>query len=200
MRILKLLTYLLAPALAFSVFRIEDIVSLVVGTKWPNLPIMAWFCMFPALILVFTGPLDRVFDLVGRQRLSVSLQLVSDVVMLLTIVIAVQFSASAQVLVGLISLVLVLYNAIWLCFTLRALDVPARQIGDVFIRFAIVFALSMLMQWLLWNIAVKPLSWIAAILFLGLSTAPGIASFGLSFPFFRNRINQSMINTLQGLP
>jgi O-antigen/teichoic acid export membrane protein len=199
MRMLKLLTYLLAPTLAFALFRIQDMVSLAAGSKWPNLSAMAWFCMFPAMIAIFTGPLGRVFDLVGRQRLSVVLQLASDAVTLTTIALAIHYSASPQTLVGLISTVLVLYNTVWLCFTLSAMAVPFLQIARVFARFAFVFALCVAIQWPLAALSSTLLSWIASILFLGLSIVPGAASFSMSFPFFRSRLNSRLANGLQKL-
>ena len=200
LRMLKLLTYLLAPVLAFAVFRIDDLVSSVVGARWPNLGAMAWFCMFPATFLVFTGPLDRVFDLVGRQRLSVALQLVSDAIMLITIALAVHFSATSTTLVGLISTVLVLYNATWLCFTLNSLAVPTSQIARFFIRFVFVFSLCMMIQWTAVSQGSKTLSWVASIVLLGVAIIPGIAAFSSSFAFFHKRISPGLVNSLQRLP
>jgi O-antigen/teichoic acid export membrane protein len=200
LNMLKLLTYLLAPALAFAVFRIEDVVQFLAGDKWPSLAPMAWLCMFPATILIFTGPLDRVFDLVGRQRLSVILQLASDVVMLVSIAVAVHFSVPSQTLAAIISLVLTVYNAIWLCFTLQSLSVSATEVVRVFVRFAVCFAVCVVLQWPLIYLGSKTLSWMIALLVVGFLVAPGIIALSNSIPLFRSRISPGLSGLLARLP
>jgi lipopolysaccharide exporter len=200
MQMLKLLTYLLAPALALGVFRIEEVVSYTAGSKWPNLAPMAWLCMFPATFLVFTGPLDRVFDLVGRQRLSIFLQLTSDIVMLTTITAAVYAGVSSHTLVGIISTVMVGYNFVWLCFTLRSLAMSYTQIAMYFARFAIYFVVCLVLQWPLTFLDSKMLSWIFSLVLFGVQSAPALIVLASSLLVFQRKMSPALTGWIQRLP
>jgi O-antigen/teichoic acid export membrane protein len=137
--IIRLLTNLVAPMLAFGVFWLKPVVEFGLGTRWQLLPELCWLCMFPAFSLIFTGPLDRMFDLVGKQRLAVGLQITSDIAGLVTLFTSVYLKVDALTLVGALSTVVALYNCIWLCIVLRIIGCSYRTIIAQFLRFLVIF-------------------------------------------------------------
>ncbi len=139
--IVRILTNLVAPMLAFGIFWLKPVVEFGLGTRWQLLPDLCWLCMFPAFSLIFTGPLDRMFDLVGRQRLAVGLQIASDIAGLATLFTGVYLKVGALTLVGALSTVTALYNCAWLSIVLRIIGCSYRAILALFSRFTIIFGI-----------------------------------------------------------
>ena len=184
LRILKLLGYLVAPALAFGYFRVPEAVDLFAGKKWPLISNMIWFWMFPAAAMMFSGVMDRTFDLVGRQHMAVILQLASDGVLLAVIIVGVHLNAPINTIVALTAGVIVVYNLIWLIFSLMALEAPLSELALPFIRFGVLFFGFFIVQWAIaHSVSSTILSWAFAIVILMVSLMPALASIVLAlFP------------------
>lgn len=76
--LLTLLVDLLAPTLAFGLVWLKFISIVFFGTDWAYMPEFVWWSMFVAGGGLLASWLDRVLDVLGRQALSVKLQVASD--------------------------------------------------------------------------------------------------------------------------
>jgi O-antigen/teichoic acid export membrane protein len=81
-RILRMLIHGQAACLGFGLFWMAPVVTALTGASWARLADFAWWIMFPASTYLLIGWLDRMLDVLGRQRLAVVLQLGSDVVLM----------------------------------------------------------------------------------------------------------------------
>jgi O-antigen/teichoic acid export membrane protein len=126
-QLLKLMSQVVAPVLGFALLWVKPGMRLFMGTRWPLLPELGFACLFPATALIFSGPLDRMFDLVGKQKLSVGLQLSSDVADLLALGACLSTNQSAVTTVLAVCLTETLTNGIWLAVLLSALGIQRDQ-------------------------------------------------------------------------
>jgi stage V sporulation protein B len=152
-RVLGILTVLIgfvAPALAFSLVWIETVATYVMGSDWPDLPQFAYWTMFPACMLVLTGWIDRILDILKKQKIALWLQLSSD----FSIVMIASFLAytgfHAIVVIAMISLAVSFYNIIWLYVSLWLLRTTWRDMTHIFLQFCIPFSVSAAAQELIY--------------------------------------------------
>jgi O-antigen/teichoic acid export membrane protein len=151
-RVLRLLTGLVkvvSPAFAFSIFWVKPIIRFFLGTKWPLLPDIGFACLFPATALVFSGTFDRLFDLVGKQKLSVGLQLASDVVDLIALAVGILTHQSPQTTVLLVCVSEAVTNCIWLTVLLRVIRIDGKILLSLLRKFVLLVAVSGTSHWLL---------------------------------------------------
>jgi O-antigen/teichoic acid export membrane protein len=134
-----------APALAGGIIWLSDLVNWALGTRWPQMGELAWWCMFPGVLLILTGSIDRLFDLAGRQRLSVILQVSSDIAALLTLFVVWKMRASGVEAVAALSVLQAVYNLIWLVVVLRITGIDWPSIIGRFLLFALLFAPALLL-------------------------------------------------------
>jgi lipopolysaccharide exporter len=96
-----------------------DLVAWYLGENWRVAGIFAVWLMAAAGMLMFTAWLDRLYDVLGKQRLAVALQVVSDLVILIAVVLSFLLGASATQSVAVLATAIGLYNLIWLAITLN---------------------------------------------------------------------------------
>ena len=172
--LLTSLILVVAPGLAYGVIWLEPTVAFVLGSEWPMLPQIAWWCMFPACALLFSGPLDRMPDMVGRQKLSVAMQLASDIVMLSVMFLCISQGFSALHTIASISTSLTLYNVIWLVVILHLIGVEMKNISYLFLKFFLLFALSFLAQYGLYFLNIGNIALLAGGIVMVVSCGIGI--------------------------
>lgn len=119
-QILRLLIDVLAPALAFSFVWMMPALATVMGAKWaPQLGAFAWWTLFPAAALLLTGWLDRMLDVLGRQRLAVVLQLASDAVVIVVALVSPLLGLDEIGMVATLSTVTAIIHVFWLGLILK---------------------------------------------------------------------------------
>jgi O-antigen/teichoic acid export membrane protein len=97
----------------FIIFSTDAAISLL-GSEWQALELIAMPVIVHASSLAISAWLDRVFDLKGRQRLALGLQLSSDFVVGLTVLLAVFAGAGFVAVVSIMSYMAAAYNILWL--------------------------------------------------------------------------------------
>ena len=132
--LLKNLINLIIPLGVFSFFYISDIINYVLGEDWEQVGVFSKWIMIPAIALMLTSWLDRIFDVYGKQKLAVLLQVTSDVVLLILLAFCYFFKADAQTVVITISLFLTIYNIIWLFIVLFILKFETSFWGNLLFR------------------------------------------------------------------
>jgi hypothetical protein len=146
----------------------------VLGNKWQMLPQIGWWCMFPACALLFSGPLDRMPDMVGRQKLSVAMQLTSDIIMLAIMFLCIQQGKPALTTIAAISVSLALYNLTWLGVILHLIGSTIAHIFSLYLRFLLLFLLSFAAQYGLHYLAWGNLGLLAGGIVMVLSCGAGL--------------------------
>jgi O-antigen/teichoic acid export membrane protein len=136
-----------APLLATGAIWLKPIILVMLGDRWPNMADLAWWCMWPGATLMLTGSIDRLFDLAGRQRTAVLLQLCSDSATLGIIVLVWYFKWTGLTMVTLISCGLAAYNMIWFIIILRIVSFSFQKIGEFFLRFFAPFSIFLVIQY-----------------------------------------------------
>jgi O-antigen/teichoic acid export membrane protein len=176
-RVLGILTLLIgfvAPTLAFSLVWIESVTSYVMGSNWPNLPQFAYWTMFPACMLVLTGWIDRILDILKKQKIALWLQLGSDLTIVMMAWTLAYAGASAIEVIAAISLAISFYNVIWLLVALRLLRTNWGDISRLVFQFCILFCFSIAAYELIYYFFDGNISAFLSIVFCVVSFLPGI--------------------------
>jgi O-antigen/teichoic acid export membrane protein len=135
-RLLRLFTDLIFPALAFGIVWLRPVVIIVFGDKWPFLPDFAWWFMLVGASALLTGGFDRLLDVLGRQRVSVALQVASDVVLISVVLLGSYAGLSAISIVAALAIVITLTNLARLVVVARFLGFAWREISALLVRLA----------------------------------------------------------------
>ena len=135
-----------APILVFCLLWVKPIVELVLGTRWPLLPEVAWWCVFPGLILVLTNSLDRVFDLAGKQKMAMGLQIASDALMIVVLLSSWMLAASGIFMIASLAVAQACHNIIWLTVLLRISGISWIFIQKCFSTFILLLIPSLFLQ------------------------------------------------------
>lgn len=175
-RILDILTGLLAPALAFCLFWLEPALTTVMGDGWARLGHFAWWVLFPASAYLFTGWLDRLWDVAGRQRTAVVLQLTSDAILIALALFSPRVGLDEIGMVAMLSVGTALYNIIWLGMTLRLIGNSYSEMLAMAVRLGGLSALWIGGHFLIANfVSGAPAIGLAALLLL-ISLAPSLVT------------------------
>lgn len=111
---LECIAALLTPPVFFFLLHGKSLTMLVLGPRWQYAGDFAVWLACPAFVLFFTAWLDRLFDVAGRQRLAVALQVVYDAVALGGFFALLAAGTEPRAAVALYSIVTVAYNLAWL--------------------------------------------------------------------------------------
>lgn len=124
---LRLLVDGVGPAVAFGLFWLIPLMGLLLPAAWTAAGPFAWWTLFPAAMIALTGWLDRMLDVLGRQRLSVVLQVASDLVLIAVVLASPWLGLSALQMVALLSVTIAVYNVVWLGIILHLLRIGSAQ-------------------------------------------------------------------------
>jgi O-antigen/teichoic acid export membrane protein len=102
------------PFAVFGFFYLPESINFALGKSWNNVGIFSQWIIIPAISLMLTSWLDRMLDVYSKQRLAVCLQITSDVIMLLVLLICFLLKANSLTTVISLSVYLAIYNLIWL--------------------------------------------------------------------------------------
>jgi O-antigen/teichoic acid export membrane protein len=117
LRVLKLLIIATTPIMVLFIYNAELICEVIFGSAWRDAGKYAVWLAFPGLMIVFTSWLDRIYDVLGRQRLALTVEISYDIVSLGLFTIAVVFLKNVEWGVAAYCVVTSIYNIIWLGIT-----------------------------------------------------------------------------------
>lgn len=116
-RILMLIIVVtIAPAVVL-IFNAQAIFDIVLGPEWAISEKYAIWLVLPSTTLLLTSWLDRLYDVAGRQRLALQLELFYDAIIFLCMIISVRVSNNPETIAAVFGTVTALYNLIWLGVT-----------------------------------------------------------------------------------
>jgi stage V sporulation protein B len=144
--ILIALMSVVGPLFAFGLVSVKPLISLLMGAKWPYLAEFAYWTLFPASMLVLTGWIDRVLDILQKQKMALWAQIISDIVIVVLAMLGAWLGLQAAALVGLLSVAISFYNLVWLILALRLLRVGSKAIWALVKQFFVTFVFLCLIQ------------------------------------------------------
>lgn len=171
-QMLRLLIDALAPGLAFCLFWLKPILTALTGASWAQLGDFAWWILFPASAQMLAGGLVRMLDVLGRQRLGVTLQLATDLVLIGIALLSPRIGLDEVGVVAALSVGAALSGVIWLGITLGLMNFGLGEMLALGARACGLCVLWSAMQFTLATFMPGPSGLVAASLLLALSIAP----------------------------
>lgn len=151
-RILSYLVWVVPPAALTGSLVIEQILSRFLGDGFKEAVDIAQILVFTASANILAGWMDRTYDLLGKQRVSVVMQLASDVTIFTIAVCLIYNGYESMFVIKTFAMLLLAYQFIWLFVTLRVTGWSGQEISKVFIAISITSMSFLLMYVVLVNI------------------------------------------------
>ena len=134
--VLRLMIDVSAPATGFALIWLPSVLLYAMPSAWSEMTSYAWWCLFPTSMLFLCSWLDRMFDVLGKPRLGVTLQIVSDIAVVAVVLIGGRLGLEASRLISCVTMTQTAYYVIWLTILLRQLDVRWTSIMTIAARLA----------------------------------------------------------------
>lgn len=123
-RALVLGTIALAPWFVLVALFAEPIFRFVFGANWDEAGRFATALAYASMITTLTFWLDRTYDILGRQRLALIIQMASDFVTLLALFLVLYFTKSPFLAVCAYAVMVCVVCLVWLYITIRIAGLP----------------------------------------------------------------------------
>lgn len=142
-----LLIDLTIPAFIGLMFYIDFLTSLIfVNPEWDDLGTYAFWVCFPAMFLVITAWLDRVYTVLGRQKLAFLLELAFSISITIIFAIVLYFF-DTLIAIAALSIGTAIYNLIWFVITLGIAGFSNKLIFEVYKRMLFVGGGGLIVVW-----------------------------------------------------
>ena len=112
------------PVCMFVAAYSEPLLRIALGDRWTGASPYVAALLIPNLAFLLSTWLDRVYDILGRQRLALLLQLGSDIVVLSSFAITMSATRDPIKSVILLCVLSTLYNVMWVVVTFRVAGFP----------------------------------------------------------------------------
>jgi O-antigen/teichoic acid export membrane protein len=149
--LLELVMEIQVPLLVFSLFWLRPILLVALGPSWTELADFAWWFMIGASCWSFTSWLDRMLDVLGRQRLQVAMQSIADIAIIVYALFAPRWGISAVAFIAILSFIQVGYHLIWLRIVLRLMNFSVGEIWGLLARAVGIGAIAAVPQFLVYR-------------------------------------------------
>jgi len=113
-RITMKMALLAAPAFVFFAWFARDIASLLMGDRWADVGLYGALWAAPAYVYLLGGWMDRMLDVVGRQRVAMVIEVCYSILALAGFAIGFWCFGSAAAGIALVAVAAVLYQFSWL--------------------------------------------------------------------------------------
>jgi lipopolysaccharide exporter len=129
-RLLRIQVVLAAPWLVLTAFDAKLIFGLVLGPKWIPAASYAAVLASASFLYFLTSWLDRLFDIRGRQKLSLKLELTGNVLSLGALTLALWWRPEKTILAVMIyAAIQVIYSSIWLVFAYHVAEFNIKSLA-----------------------------------------------------------------------
>jgi SAM-dependent methyltransferase len=121
-RVLRIQIVLATPVLVLFIFDARALFSFLLGAKWAAAGDYAAILSWVGYVSFLTAWLDRLFDVKGRQKLSLLMAAAGSASTLAGLSLALWLTRNTVLAVGVFAALQVLYISIWLCVAYRVAD------------------------------------------------------------------------------
>lgn len=118
-RLLQVIAWISIPFAILLFVHSEAIIVFLLGSEWEPAGAYVRWLLLPALASFLTNWLDRLYDICGRQRLALSIEIIYDFIVLAAVLVSAQFLEQPIIMVAIFSSITALKNVIWLAITFR---------------------------------------------------------------------------------
>ncbi len=133
---------LVIPFVAFGFHYLPNIVNMFLGDDWSQAGQFSRWLLLYATSTMFTTWLDRMYDVHGRQRLSVILQVISDIILLCVIAVCYALNLPPLNTIAAYSIALAIIDMVWLIITLKMVGISDKFLVKLLLRGTQVLAFS----------------------------------------------------------
>jgi O-antigen/teichoic acid export membrane protein len=151
-RVLRVLSVLIdgvCPAIAFGLFWLVPLTQVLMPSGWADVAQYAWLILLPACTRLLSDWLDRMVDVLGRQRLGVAVRTTSDTVFTVAALASPWLKLDVFGMVALLSAVTATSNLIFLGLVLRLMGVQAQCMLKLATRAIVMMLATGICQWCL---------------------------------------------------
>lgn len=144
-KILTLLILSTTPLFAFFIFNSTFIFTYLFGSRWSGAGNYAAWLSLTSFMLLYTSWLDRIYDVLGKQRLALMMEIIYDIVSIFCFWLTLVWQKEPLFSVSLYSSITVIYNFIWLLVTFRIAKIKLSgilKVCHIFIIILSIFSLS----------------------------------------------------------
>lgn len=148
-KVLFLLGVGIEPLLVLFVFNAQEIFGLVFGSEWFEAGFYAIFLALSSAMLLLTSWLDRIYDVTGKQRLALGLEVIYDLVAIGVFALSLILYKNIRLAVVLYAITTCIYNMIWLVITFKVAKFSLRglwRLGSVLSIILIITTITYLMM------------------------------------------------------
>jgi O-antigen/teichoic acid export membrane protein len=122
-------TLVVSPLIAGPPFLVvflfaEPLFRFFFGANWAEAGQFAAVLVIPSFILTTTAWMDRIYDILGRQRLALLLQIIHDVISLAAIYLVLRLTNDALLAVTAYAIWISVFHIAWTFVTLRIANLP----------------------------------------------------------------------------
>lgn len=124
--LLRLLSALVVPAWVAVLVWAPEVLRLALGPEWGGAAPYLRLLSVPFFIVAVSAWLDRVYDVLGDQRLIFAMEAGFSLVMVAALAAGITYSRDPLVLTGILAVVSMVYGWVWLAVTYARLALPWR--------------------------------------------------------------------------
>ncbi|MEQ9552812.1 MAG: oligosaccharide flippase family protein [Coleofasciculus sp. G3-WIS-01] len=146
LKAMRLLVIITTPIFSLFVFNSRWLFSNIFGANWTNASIYGVWLALPTFMLLYTSWLDRTYDILDRQRLALSMEIIYDILSVCLFCVPLIWMKRSDVAVATYSIVTTIYNAIWLVITFRVAKFSLRGLWQIIQYFISLFLLASLVH------------------------------------------------------
>lgn len=132
--IVEFLLITVPPLVVLFCFYSHFLFQLFFGSKWFDAGVFGLFIIWPIVTFLFCNWLDRFIDILGEQKLALYLESIFSITSLLGLYWSFVYFKNWKVAIGIHSLILVLYNILYLLIVYNKSGFCIKQLWDIFIK------------------------------------------------------------------
>jgi O-antigen/teichoic acid export membrane protein len=145
-RVLRLQVWLGVPLTVFFTANAVTIFAFVFGAGWQEAGAFAALLAPPSFLVLLTSWLDRIYDVLGRQKVRLVLELIYDAILMATLLTGFALGAGAWQAVLAFSVINSVYHLVWLGVTFAVARFSAELYVETLAQVAGMTALSLLVH------------------------------------------------------
>jgi len=151
-RVISRLVMLSLPIFIVVAWFATRIFGLVFGRQWEQAGLYAAIMIPPAFTHLLAGPFDRMFDIVGRQKIAMSIEVVYSVVGLASFSVCLVIWHNVALAVTVFSGITALYDIVWIVAVYYAYGFPYSDLARIGARIAALGSSVIAALWLLTSV------------------------------------------------
>lgn len=130
-KVLNLIAIFTTPIFCIFIFNSPIIFGILFGSQWLEAGKYASWLGLMAYVFLFTAWLDRVYDVLGKQRLALGLEVTYDILSVVGFMVSLNTWHDPVVAVAVYSIITVVYNYVWLIVTLSLAKVSTLVVWKI---------------------------------------------------------------------